>query len=263
MSFRPRNLIKGLTVSVLMIPVFACTQGTRMQPAAGVVTGTITYRERIALPPDALADIWIADVSPDMIVAQVLLADTTVRAEGRQVPLPFEIRFDPARAEATHTYALKAVIKSADGQELFTSGDSTFVITQGHPSRVDLVLQRGAGGDSGPAGLPGSSWLLEDLAGAGVVDRVQATLDFSDPGRVVGNASCNRFFGSVELSGATIRIGSLGATKMACAEAAINNQEMKYLKALEHAERFTIDGTTLQIFVKGEEKPLRFTRRAR
>jgi len=208
-----------------------------------------------------VAEIWIADVSPGMIVAQVLLADTTVRAEGRQVPLPFEIRFEPARAEATHTYALKAVIKSADGQELFTSGDSTFVITQGHPSRVDLVLNRGGGGGGGGSGgLAGSSWVLEDLAGAGVVDRVQATLDFTEPGRVVGNASCNRFFGSVEIAGATIRIGSLGATKMACAEA-INNQEMKYMKALENAERFTLEGTTLQVFVKGADKPLRFTRR--
>jgi len=228
-----------------------------MQPATGVVTGSITYRERIALPSDAVVEIWIADVSPGMIVAQVLLADTTVRAEGRQVPLPFELKFDPARAEATHTYALKAVIKSADGQELFTSGDSTFVITKGNPSRADLVLKRGS--DSG--NLAGSSWLLEDLTGAGVVDRVQATLDFTEPGRVVGNASCNRFFGSVAIAGTTINIGSLGATRMACAEA-VNNQEMKYLKALENAERFTVEGTILQIFVKGEAKPLRFTRRA-
>jgi putative lipoprotein len=240
--------------------MFACAQGTQMQPAPGVVAGSITYRERIALPPDAVVEIWIADVSPGMIVAQVLLADTTVRAEGRQVPLPFELRFDPARAEATHTYALKAVIKSADGQELFTSGDSTFVITQGNPSRVDLVLRRGGAGDGGTDGLAGSSWLLEDLAGAGVVDRVQATLDFTEPGRVVGNASCNRYFGTVEITGATIRIGSLGATKMACADA-INKQEMQYLKALENAERFTLEGTILQVFMKGEKKPLRFTRR--
>ena len=254
MSVRPLGVVALATL------VATCAQGTRMQPTAGVVSGTISYRERIALPPDAVAEIWIADVSPGMMVAQVLLADTTVRAEGRQVPLPFEIRFEPARAEATHTYALKAVIKSADGQELFTSGDSAFVITQGNPSRIDLVLRRGAGGDGGSGGLAGSSWLLEDLSGAGVVDRVQATLDFTEPGRVVGNASCNRFFGSVEIAGATIKIGSLGATKMACAEA-VNNQEMKYMKALENAERFTLEGTILQVFVKGADKPLRFTRR--
>jgi heat shock protein HslJ len=93
------------------------------------------------------------------------------------------------------------------------------------------------------------------------VDRVQATLEFPEPGRVAGNASCNRFVGSVEITGQMIKIGSLGSTKMACAEA-VNIQEMKYLKALESAERVTIDGTTLQIFSKGMEKPLRFTRRA-
>lgn len=253
MSFR------ALGIVVLATLVAACARGTRTQPTSGVITGTVTYRERIALPPDAVAEIWIADVSPGMIVAQVLLADTTVRVEGRQVPLPFEIRFDPARAESTHTYALKAVIKSADGQTLFTSGDSTFVITQGNPTRVDIVLSRSSEG--GAVGLAGTSWLLEDLAGAGVVDRVQATLEFTEPGRVVGNASCNRFFGNVEISGTTIKVGALGATKMACAEA-VNNQEMKYLKALANAERFTLEGTILQVFVRGEAKPLRFTRRA-
>ncbi|MGH9203376.1 MAG: META domain-containing protein, partial [Vicinamibacterales bacterium] len=125
---------------------------------------------------------------------------------------------------------------------------------------VDLVLRRGGGGNGASGGLAGSSWLLEDLVGAGVVDRVQATLEFPEPGRVVGNATCNRFFGNVEITGTMIRIGSLGATRMACAEA-VNNQETKYLKALENVERFTLDGTILQIFVKGEAKPLRFTRR--
>jgi heat shock protein HslJ len=44
---------------------------------------------------------------------------------------------------------------------------------------------------------------------------------------------------------------------MACAEA-VMNQEAKYLKALEGAERFTRNGSTLLIYSKGLEAPLRF-----
>ena len=37
------------------------------------------------------------------------------------------------------------------------------------------------------------------------------------------------------------------------------DQESKYLKALEQAERFRIEGTTLFIYLKGLDQPLRFT----
>ena len=58
-----------------------------------------------------------------------------------------------------------------------------------------------------------------------------------------------------------MRFGRLGSTRMACAEA-VAIQEGKYLKALEAAERFAIDGSVLLIYVKGMDKPLRFTRTA-
>ena len=45
--------------------------------------------------------------------------------------------------------------------------------------------------------LVGTAWRLEDLAGGGVLDRVQATLEFPEPGRVTGLGSCNRFHGVV------------------------------------------------------------------
>ena len=43
--------------------------------------------------------------------------------------------------------------------------------------------------------LSNSEWLLEDLSGTGVLDNVQATLTFPEPGKVAGNVSCNRFPG--------------------------------------------------------------------
>ena len=104
-----------------------------------------------------------------------------------------------------------------------------------------------------------TTWLLEDLGGAGVLDRVRATLAFTEPGKVAGSGSCNRFFGSVKLSGQSIAFGQLGSTRMACV-AAVAVQEAKYLKALADAERFVLDGSVLLIYARGMDKPLRFTR---
>ncbi len=109
--------------------------------------------------------------------------------------------------------------------------------------------------------LAGTGWRLEDLGGAGVLDRVEATLEFPEEGRAAGNGSCNRFFGTVEMKGETISFGPLASTRMACAEAT-SNQEAKYLEALQSAERFTLDGSTLSIYSKGMEKPLRFVRKS-
>ncbi|MDP2072619.1 META domain-containing protein [Hydrogenophaga sp.] len=114
-------------------------------------------------------------------------------------------------------------------------------------------------GAPGSAPLVGSEWRLEDLGGRGVLDRVQATLAFPEAGRVTGNSSCNRFFGSYTLMQDRIALGQLAGTRMACAPA-VDEQETRYLDALQKAQRLEVRGTTMLMHVQGLEKPLRFVR---
>jgi heat shock protein HslJ len=107
--------------------------------------------------------------------------------------------------------------------------------------------------------LVGSDWVLEDLAGSGVVSGVRATLSFPEAGKVAGDGSCNRFFGMSEIAGTEIKLTGLGSTRMACPEP-IMNQETKYLNALQAAERYEWKDPNLLIFSNGLDKPLRFTR---
>jgi putative lipoprotein len=253
-----------LTLTFLGFVVAGCAQGTPSGATSetdGVVKGAVAYRERVALPPDAVVEVWMMDVSP-MIMIQALIAETTVRSEGRQVPIPFELRYDPGRIVADHDYGVKAVIKSA-GEILFETPKAQPVITKGNPASVDLWLTRAAlapteAGVEG--GLRGTAWRLEDLGGVGVVDRVEATLEFLEDGKVVGRGSCNRFAGAVEISGQAMKFGPLASTKMACPEA-VMNQEDRYLKALQDAERFEQDASKLRIYSKGMEQPLLFVRK--
>jgi heat shock protein HslJ len=188
-----------------------------------------------------------------------VVAETIVTPEDRQVPLPFELRYDWKRIDPKRTYAVRAMIRSG-GQILFSTTTVARVLTQGNPSRVDLMLMNAGGQPQAPQdGIWGTSWLLEDLGGLGVVDRVQATLEFPEPGKAVGNGSCNRFFGPVQISGESMTFGPLGSTRKACVEA-VMTQESRYLKALQDAERYALDGSTLLIFAKGQGRPLRFTR---
>jgi heat shock protein HslJ len=107
--------------------------------------------------------------------------------------------------------------------------------------------------------LVGSEWLLEELAGSGVIDNARATLSSPEAGKVSGNGSCNRFFGPAEVARAAVKLGPFGSTRMACPEVAMN-QETKYLNALQAAERYQWRDPSLLVYCKGFDKPLRFTR---
>jgi heat shock protein HslJ len=110
------------------------------------------------------------------------------------------------------------------------------------------------------APLVGTEWRLEDISGRGVLDRVPATLGFPEVGRVAGNGSCNRFFGSVAVDqNLHIRFSQIGSTRMAC-PGAVGEQEGRYLAALQKVHHYELQGGQLLLYVEGENQPLRFTR---
>ena len=59
-----------------------------------VVTGTVTYRERIALSPQAVVEVKLEDVSR-ADAAAVTIGEQTITNPG-QVPIDFEIEYDPS-----------------------------------------------------------------------------------------------------------------------------------------------------------------------
>jgi len=255
--------IMSRRVSAVVMMVGAVTAiGACAHPAGSpsgdgaTLTGTVAYRERVALPSDAIAEISLLDATVQDTAPVV--AKTTVPSNGKQVPLSFSLHYDASRIEKTHLYTVRATIKSG-GQTLFTTDQVRGVITQGNPTHVDLMLTRVDPESAGASGdLTGSHWVLADLNGDGVVEGTHVTLDFAEKSRATGSGSCNRYFSTVEISESSIRFGAVGATRMACGTA-ISLQEVKYFEALESAHRFTIEGNTLSIF-GGGSKPLRFTR---
>lgn len=85
------------------------------EPGAATLTGTATYRERIALPPDSRLIVTISDVSL-ADAPSVTIAETDVKTEGRQVPLGFSLNYDPAKIELRRSYAVSARILDGQGQ---------------------------------------------------------------------------------------------------------------------------------------------------
>ncbi|MBB4222303.1 MULTISPECIES: YbaY family lipoprotein [Variovorax] len=114
-------------------------------PAAGGtaqlrVTGTVTYRERIALDPAADIVVQLLDVSL-MDAPSKVLAEQRIKANGRQVPFAYELKVDAARIEPRMRYAVSARITRGD-QLLFINDTQYPVLTQGGATSADLVLVR-------------------------------------------------------------------------------------------------------------------------
>ncbi|MFC1929837.1 YbaY family lipoprotein [Chloroflexota bacterium] len=103
------------------------------------VTGTITYREKIALPAGAIVEIKLLDISKQGAPA-VAIGEQVITTTGQQVPFSFEIKYNPATIDSRYTYAVRATI-TVDGKLRFTSDTTYPVITRGNPSTVEMVLK--------------------------------------------------------------------------------------------------------------------------
>ena len=124
-----------------------------------------------------------------------------------------------------------------------------------HPETVELTMGdntlTGCGG--APADLlTGRTWVVEDIAGAGIVDASRVTLGFGTDGRVAGSGGCNRWFAGYGLTGEALTIGQAGSTMMACPDA-LMAQERRFFEALATVTGFDIDGTGALVLLASEQ----------
>ncbi|QLH38709.1 MAG: META domain-containing protein [Defluviicoccus sp.] len=104
---------------------------------------------------------------------------------------------------------------------------------------VGLVISMGCSteGDSEvigkvPPPLVDSTWLADDISGAGIVGGAQASLAFHPDGRVAGSGGCNRYSGIVFGDGDdALSFHDLGSTLKAC-DVLIDDQERRFFDAL-------------------------------
>ena len=102
------------------------------------ITGTVSYKERIALPAGATVIIQLLDISRADAPA-VVIARQVIPTNGKQVPFNFVLPYDIAQISPTGTYGVRAEIRLND-QLLFTTSQSYQVITNGKPSKIDVVV---------------------------------------------------------------------------------------------------------------------------
>jgi uncharacterized lipoprotein YbaY len=104
-----------------------------------VVTGSVFYRERMAMPAGAVLRVSLADVSRADAPSDVLATLEVV--DPGNVPIDFELTYDPALIDERHTYAVRATI-DVDDRLWWTSTEAHHVLTGGSPATVEIMLTR-------------------------------------------------------------------------------------------------------------------------
>lgn len=218
-------------------------------PDTLTLNGSVSYRERMALPPDAVLTVTLEDVSLADAPA-VMLAQTNVRLNGQQVPVPFSLAYPSAAVRPAATYAVRARVNLGD-QLMFTTTERNQVDPL-NPGPVDLMLTRVAA-DVPPvpdASLTDTYWKLVEVSG----QPVQVTEAMREPSVVLqsqdnrfhGSGGVNRLMGGYTRDGGSLAFSQVASTMMAGPPEAMA-QEQAILGALGRVRGFTIAGDQLTL----------------
>ncbi|MBO9406649.1 META domain-containing protein [Shimia sp. R9_1] len=226
----------------LALPLIAGSAAADIQDLLGIVS----YRERVALPPEALVEITLEDVSK-MDVASVVLARQVLKPEG-QVPIAFRLAYDDGMVAENGRYSVRAIIQVGE-DVLWRSTQSFAALTQNAPEEVEVMVERMP--SRGDVDLTIGSWLVVVMNGEVVQSERVPQIEFDADGRVSGSSGCNRFTGSYTRTGDRLSFGPLASTRMACSDE-LNAQETAFFKTLTQVSSVGImDGGTVLIDERG------------
>ncbi len=202
--------------------------------------GGATYRERDLVPKDALLKVELVSIA-DAAAVDTVLASILIKP-GAERPIPFGLLYDPEIVVTNRTYGVRASLL-VDGQVAFSSiGAHPILKLEGRDWALVMMEKVRRPGRSQDANLPpaGTTWLVEDIAGKGVLDIVQTTLAFDEDGGVHGSGGCNRFTGTLSVNESGMTMGPFAVTPRMCPPA-VMNQEAAFLRALEEARSVYVE----------------------
>jgi len=119
--------------------------------AQSSIAGSATYRERMALPPDAVFEASLEDVSRADAGA-IVLGRTQIKSPG-QPPIHFTISYDSSRVEPQHRYGIRARILV--GTQLFFTTDTSYPVSLNAPAPIEILLVRSSASTASVAPLTG------------------------------------------------------------------------------------------------------------
>ncbi len=246
-----RTVLLALLVGILSIlgcGTAGADEGSPV-PDSLTLTGTVVYRERMALPPEAVLTVTLEDVSLADAPA-VTLGQTQFQLRGQQVPIPFSLIYPKSAVKPGATYAVRARINLGE-QLLFTTTDRNQVDPL-NPAPVELLMSR-VTTDAPPVAdvsLTETYWKLVDVAGQPVSvsesTREPHLVLQSQDNRFHGSGGVNNVMGGFTQTDTALVFSNVASTMMAGPPEAMA-QEQAIIAALGRVRGFRIAGDQLTL----------------
>lgn len=240
MSRLTRALVALL--SILATPAWA---------APLTLSGTVTYNERMALPPNAVLRVTLVDLGTGL---PMVGASASLPARG-QVPIAYELNVHSDLEGMNAAFGLSAEITSGDQLIFHTSRPvpidiaapaATTILV--HPAPIHAPQPPDTDTAMPPIepGLLGLDWTITSIGARPVSGETPLTLSIAADYRAGGSSGCNNYFTEASIEGGMITFGPAAATRMACA-AEIMEQETDYFAALAAVASYELDGQGLRL----------------
>jgi len=230
-----------------------------------MIVGSVWYRERMLLPPNAeilinLENVARADAPSDLI------ATTRFALKGGQ-PWAFSLEYDPAKLHNKGRYVLRARIE-ANGRLLFNSTGHIPAFDRLSGERLKIMVSRVAGLQAvenvpptkPDASLTNTYWKLIELNGQpvalGAGNQELRMVLTSEGDRVQGFSGCNKFTGNYQQGDTQLHFKPLASTRMACITGM--EQEKHFLDMLGNVVRYALIGESLSLYDRQNQLILRF-----
>jgi len=128
---------QGVPASTPPSAAFTPVPEPPIPPPTAVLAGTVTYRQRSALTPEAEVQVELRDVTlPD--AGSTVVAKLVFSRPG-QVPIAFSLEYDPTKILAGHSYAVSARITDR-GQLQFVTDTRVPVLTGGEQGPIEILV---------------------------------------------------------------------------------------------------------------------------
>ncbi len=145
---RSLHLVTTYLVAICLAGCAARMSGGAAANDMNTITGTVSYREKTALPAGAVLSVRLENVS-QQDAAAILVSEITF-APQHSVPIPFALKYDPQSIDDRLSYAVRATIRSGD-QELFVTDAAIPVLTGGNGNEADIVVRSSAPPEATPS----------------------------------------------------------------------------------------------------------------
>lgn len=206
---------------------------------------TVSYRERIALPPGAELDVRIFDVSETRATATRLVSQ---RVAMTGVPMTVALTYDPQLVDAEGRYVVVAGIETRDGQPLFRTTGRHGVFGPSDPDSLDILLAMVPEAEAAtmvPPRISGIPWTVTEVLGEAWEAADPATLVIDAEMNFSIFGGCNRFRGQLVLSDDSLVFPeTFAGTLMACPDE-IEARERGFIAALQQVSGYLRYGAGL------------------